>query len=197
MAQQQVSNFWIQAHLSRALLLLALTAACAFPSAAQHHALILIPVQQGKAVLSQTGRVTTLTFTPTSGKAEQIALTHESDYPQGTNAPIKARLVAESPGQYLIFTDTFASNPGNPQGECGASPGGERYLHVVSLPQAKETFSTIVESCRQDIESKATTPEWDAAKHVLTVRFTHYDNHSPRDSYQVAPDGSVQPIKTS
>ena len=180
---------------SRPLFVLALTvAAFATPP---HQAPVTIPaVHHGKAVLSQNGRVTTLTFTPTLGKEVQIPLTHESDYPQGYNGPIKARLIVESSGQYLVFTDTFASNPGNPQGECGASPGGERYLHVVSLAQAKETFSTLIESCRQDIEAKSTSPEWDAVKHTLTVRFTKYDSHSPRDTYQIDPGGSVQLIKT-
>ena len=184
-------------HLASAAFALLIGGAAAAQAHAPRQSPLHIPdVHSGQAVLRQGGRVTSLVFTPAAGKTEEIPLKHESDYPQGYNAPYKARVIAEEPGKYLIFTDTFASNPGNPQGECGASPTGERYLHVVSLAQSKETFSTIIASCRQDIESKPTTPDWDVVKHTLTVRFTKYDSHSPRDTYQVSPDGSVQQMKT-
>jgi hypothetical protein len=122
-------------------------------------------------------------------------LTHPSDYLQGTNAPYEARLIAESTQHFLIFTDTFASNPNNIQGQCGASTG-ERFVHVVALgAMPHETLSVLVESCWLDIEPAATTPEWTAKRDSagfigkLTLRFD--GGSQPTTVYYVSPDGEV------
>jgi hypothetical protein len=63
-------------------------------------------------------------------------------------------LVAENPDHFVIFTDTFASNPGNIQGHCGASETGERFVHVVALGAIPhETLSALMDSCLLDLEA--------------------------------------------
>jgi len=95
---------------------------------------VTIPhVRSGRAELFQQGRLTILELAAPKGRVQRIALTHPSEYRQGANAPFDARLIAESPHHFLIFTDTFASNPGNIQGQCGASESGERFVHIVAL----------------------------------------------------------------
>lgn len=164
---------------------------------------VVIPnVLSGRAELVQQGRLTILELAPPKASVQRIALTHPSDYLQGTNAPFKSRLIAESPQHFLIFTDSFDSNPGNPQGKCGASGPGEddraqeRFVHVVALGSVPhETLSVLVESCLLDLESTATSPEWfaktDSAGFVghLTVRF---ERGAPTTTvYFVESDGSV------
>lgn len=153
-------------------------------------------VRSGRAELVQQGRVTILKLSPPKSPSERIALTHPSDYRQGTAAPIDARLIAEHPHRFLIFTDTFASNPGNIQGKCGASESGERFVHVVALGGIPhETLSTLVESCLLDLEPTPTSPEWfakpDGAGFVgqLVLRFEQ--GKQPTAVYFVGPDGSV------
>jgi hypothetical protein len=159
-------------------------------------------VRSGRAELVQRGRLTVLELTPAKGTIQRIALTHPSDWQQGTNAPFGAKLVAESPQRFLIFTDSFDSNPGNPQGQCGAygptenDRGGERFVHVVALGAVPhETLSVLVESCLLDLEPAATSPEWLAAKTSggsegqLTLRFEHDTQTST--IYYVMPDGSI------
>jgi hypothetical protein len=159
-------------------------------------------VRSGRAELIQQGRLTILELTPTKGTVQRIALTHPSDWQQGTNAPFGAKLVAESPHRFLIFTDSFDSNPGNPQGQCGAygpseeDRGGERFVHVVALGSIPhETLSVLVESCLLDLESTSASPEWLAktasggSVGQLILRFER--GTQPTTSYYVMSDGSV------
>jgi hypothetical protein len=81
-------------------------------------------VRSGAAILRQEGRLTILEIKSRAGSSQRIALSHPSDYRQGTNAPYEAHLLAESPNHFLAFTDTFASNPGNIHGQCGADETG-------------------------------------------------------------------------
>jgi hypothetical protein len=137
--------------------------------------------------LQQEGRVTYLVLT-----SARVALTHKGAYPQGLNAPFAAKLIAEDPGHLLIFTDGFASNPGNIQGQCGGSPTGERYVHVVALgEQARETASHLIESCWLDIVP-ARAPRWDAAARTLTVDLLSNEKEPTHIVYHIASDGTVK-----
>ena len=164
---------------------------------------VTIPsVRSGHAELIQKGRLTILELAPPKVRVQRIALTHPSDYQQGSNAPFKAQLIAESPGHFLVFTDSFDSNPGNPQGQCGAygpteeDRGGERFVHVVALGDIPhETLSVLVESCLLDLESSPTSPEWvaktDSAGDIgqLILRFER--GTQVTTIYYVTADGSV------
>jgi hypothetical protein len=130
-------------------------------SAAEKHSITIAHVRAGTATLAQQGRLTVLEMKLPGGFSQRIPLSHPTDYRQGTNAPHKAQLVAESPTHFLIFTDAFASNPGNIQGRCGASETGERFLHVVALGAGPhETLSVLMDSCLLDLEATQQSPEW-------------------------------------
>lgn len=158
---------------------------------------VTIPhVRSGRAELLQRGRLTILELSPPKGPVQRIALTHPSDYRHGTTAPFDARLIAEIPHRFLIFTDTFASNPGNIQGRCGASETGERFIHVVALGAVPhETLSTLVDSCLLDLVATATSPQWlgkpDSAGFVGQLILRFEPGTQPTTVYYVAPDGSV------
>jgi hypothetical protein len=171
-------------------------AVAAILAVAQQRPVRIPHVRSGRAELLQRGRDTILELSPPKGPVQRIALTHPSDYRQGTAAPFDARLIAESVHHFLIFTDRFASNPGNIQGKCGASETGERFVHVVSLGGIPhETLSTLVESCLLDLEATPASPEWlakpDSAGSVgqLVIRFE--PGKQPTAVYYVRPDGSV------
>ena len=153
-------------------------------------------VRSGQAHLLQQGRLTILELASPKSPVEDIALTHPSNLWQRTGAPQDAQLIAESPHHFLIFTDSFASNPGNPQGQCGASDPGERFVHVVALGALPhETLSVLVESCLLDLEPTPTSPKWLAKPNgagfagQLTLGFEQ--GTQPTTIYSVAPDGSV------
>ncbi|MHB8541757.1 MAG: hypothetical protein ACYDCD_12585 [Candidatus Acidiferrales bacterium] len=158
---------------------------------------VTIPhVRSGRAELLQQGRLTILKLSSPKGPVQRIALTRPSDYRQGTDAPFDARLIAESPHRFIIFTDTFASNPGDIQGKCGGSETGERFVHVVALGAIPhETLSVLVDSCLLDLEATPASPEWlakpDSAGYVgqLIIRFE--PGTQPTTVYYVGPDGSV------
>jgi len=167
---------------------------------AQQRPVTISHVRSGHAQLLQQGRLTILELASSGSPVQRIALSHPSDYWQGTNGPFDALLIAESPHHFLIFTDTFDSNPGNPQGQCGASEAGdrtgERFVHVVSLGAVPhETLSVLVESCLLDLEPTSTSPEWvakpDSAGSVgqLVLRFEH--GTQPTTLYYVSLDGAV------
>jgi hypothetical protein len=125
---------------------------------------------------------------------QRIALSHPSGYRQGTNPPYEAKLIAETPGHFLVFTDRFESNPANVQGHCGASDG-ERFLHVVSLGTIPhETLSVLIESCLVDLEPTSRSPEWiakpDSAGFIGKLVVT-FESDTPAETYWLAPDGSV------
>lgn len=150
-------------------------------------------VRSGRAILRQETRTTVFLLTSKNGRISKIALTHPSDYPERLYAPFAAQVVAEIPGQLLILTDSFASNPGNVQGKCGASDTGERFLHVLSLrPPARESFSVLLESCLQDIEPKEGTPEFDPSSRTLTLRFDTHNETPETRIYHIAADNSVK-----
>lgn len=153
-------------------------------------------VRTGRAELVQRGRLTILELSRRNEPIQRIPLTHPSNYRQGANAPVDARLIAESPQHYLIFTDSFASNPGDVQGICGADETGERFVHVVALESIPhETLSTLVASCLLDLEATPASPEWlrkpDSAGFAgqLILRFA--PGTQPSTVYYVGPDGSV------
>lgn len=171
-------------------------AVAAVLAVAQQPPLRIPHVRSGRAELLQQGRVTILELSPPRGPVQRIALTHPSDYRQGTDAPFDARLIAESPNRFLIFTDTFASNPGNIQGKCGASETGERFVHVVALGAVPhETLSTLVESCLLDLEATQGSPKWlakpDSAGFVGQLILPFEPGKQPTTVYYVGPDGSV------
>lgn len=149
----------------------------------------------GTAVLLQEGRLTILEI-KTHTESRRIALSHPSDYRQGINSAYQAQLVAESPNHFLIFTDTFASNPGNIQGRCGASETGERFLHVIALGTLPhETLSVLVDSCLLDLEPTSGSPEWlpksDSAGFVGQIVLSFEHGKPPSAAYFVEPDGAV------
>jgi len=166
-------------------------------AAAQHRlppqrTLAIAHVRSGQATLRQQARTTFLLLALKNGKTKKIALTHPSEYRQGLNAPYAASVVAEIPGKLLIFTDTFASNPGNEQGQCGASETGERFLHVVSLTApVRESLSVLVESCLLDIEPKAGTPAFDLPSRTLRLEFDVNNGKPAVQTYHIAADNSV------
>jgi hypothetical protein len=174
---------------------------CGRIATAEQHALSIPNVRSGAAKLRQHGRLTILEIVSPPRSTLRVPLTHPSDYRQGTNAPYEAHIVAESPNHFLIFTDAFASNPGNIQGHCGASPTGERYVHVVSLEAPQhESLSVLIDSCLLDIEPSAQNPEWiarpDSAGFVGSLKLSFESGTQPTSIFYIAPDGSVSRPKT-
>jgi hypothetical protein len=146
----------------------------------------------GRGLLEQDGRKTVLVLTAKDGTTTRTELTHRDEYPQGFNPPYAAHVIAEDPGQLLIFTDTFASNPGNPQGQCGASSTGERFLHVVSLRvPPRESLSVLIESCWRDIEPRVGMAQFDRSSRTLTLRFKVNDGKPLTSIFHIAADNSV------
>jgi hypothetical protein len=165
-------------------------------SAAEEHAIRIRNMRSGTAILRQQGRLTILEIKARAGPSQRVALSHPSDYRQGTTAPHEARLVAESPNHFLIFTDTFASNPGNIQGHCGASDTGERFVHVIALGAIPhETLSVLMESCLLDLEPTSRSPEWiakpDSAGFIGRIILSFERDTRPTAVYYVGPDGAV------
>lgn len=161
----------------------------------QHRPLTIPHVRSGHAELHQHGRLTILEFTPTNGQLQKIPLSHPSDYQNVNNTPFAARLVAENPHHFLIFTDSFVSNA-DIQGMCGASLTGERFVHVVAIGNfPHETLSVLVESCLLDIEPKAESPEChlkkDSAGDVGQIILSFETDTQPTTVYYVELDGSV------
>lgn len=175
-----------------------LTAAATLALAQQRHT--ILGVRNGHAELVQKGRLTILELASHGNPVQRVALTYPSD--KARDAPFDARLIAQSPHRFLIFTDTFASNPWNIQGQCGASESGERFVHVVALGAAPhETLSALVDSCLLDLEPTPGSPEWHAEPNSagfageLTLRFE--GGSRPTIVYHVASDGSVSRLGTS
>lgn len=164
--------------------------------AAQDHPIAIRNVHTGAAELRQQGRLTILDIEFRPGHTHHIALTHPSDSRQGTNAPYAAQWIAESPDHFLIFTDTFASDPGDTKGHCAASKTGERFVHVVALGAIPhETLSVLAGSCLLDVEPASGSPEWIAKKDstgfVGRLRLRFEGDTQPTAAYYVAPDGAV------
>jgi hypothetical protein len=164
--------------------------------AAQDRPIAIRNVRTGPAALLQQGRLTILDIELRPGHTRHIALTHPSDSRQGTNAPYAAQWIAESPDHFLIFTDTFASEPGDTKGHCAAGKTGERFVHVVALSAIPhETLSVLAGSCLLDVEPAAGSPEWVAKKDstgfVGRLRLRFEGDTQPTAAYYVAPDGEV------
>jgi len=177
-------------------LALGLTGRSVLTFAAEKDVVRIANVRSGTATLLQQQRLTILEVKSGAGAVQRVALSHPTDYRQGTNAPYEAKLIAESPHHFLIFTDTFASNPGNVQGRCGASETGERFLHVVALEGIPhETLSILIDSCLLDVEPTSRSPEWvektDSAGFVGRVILSFERGVPRRIVYYVAPDGAV------
>jgi len=176
--------------------LLALTCGSLLAVGREQRSITIANVRSGAATLRQQQRLTILELKSRAGSVKRIALSHPSEYRQGTNAPYQAQLVAESPNHFLIFTDTFASNPGNEQGHCGASETGERFLHIIALEAIPhETLSVLMDSCLLDVEPTTQSPEWvvktDSAGFVGRI-ILRFERGAPRTVvYYVAPDGAV------
>lgn len=165
-------------------------------AAAQRRPVTIPHVRSGRAELLQEGRLTILELSSPKGPVQRIALTHPTDYRQGTDAPFDARLIAESPHRFIIFTDTFASNPGDIQGKCGGNETGERFVHVVALGAIPhETLSALVDSCLLDLEAIPASPEWlakpDSAGFVGQLILRFEPGTQPTAVHYVGPDGSV------
>jgi hypothetical protein len=163
---------------------------------AQQRPILIQNIHSGRAVLRQQSRLTILEFTPSGGTEKRVALTHPTDYRQGTNAPYASKLIAEYPGHFLIFVDVFASNPGNVQGKCGASPDGEQFLHVVALGTLPhETLSLLFQSCLLDIEPSDRIPKWipkqDSAGFAGELILRSESDPDHKVVYWVDPDGAV------
>jgi hypothetical protein len=179
-----------------ALSLLSIGFAMLPAAGAAQHAVTIRDVRSGTAMLRQHGRLTILEIKPHAGSSLRIALSHPSDYRQGTDGPTEAHLVAENPDHFVIFTDTFASNPGNIQGHCGASETGERFVHVVALGAIPhETLSALMDSCLLDLEATSQSPEWiaksDSAGFSGRIILSFEEGTQPTTVYYVAPDGAV------
>jgi hypothetical protein len=164
--------------------------------AADEHGITIRTARSGTATLRQQGRLTILVIESHAGSLQRVPLSHPSDYRQGTNVPSEAKLIAESPDHFLIFTDTFASNPGNVQGRCGASETGERFVHVVALGAIPhETLSMLMDSCLLDLEATSRSPEWivktDSAGFIGRIILSFEGGTHPTVSYYVSPDGGV------
>jgi len=176
--------------------LLALTSDSLLAAAVEKHSITIANLRSGTATLRQQQRLTILEIKSRAGAVHRVALSHPSDYRQGTNAPYEAQLITESPNHFLIFTDTFASNPSNVQGRCGASETGERFIHVVALDAIPhETLSVLMDSCLLDLEAAPQSPTWiaksDSAGFVGRIVLSFEQGTRPSIAYYIAPDGAV------
>lgn len=147
------------------------------------HTLAINPVQSGRAVLRCEAGSTTFVLTSPRGETFQVPLVHKDLFGGKSNPPFEASVIAENPGQLLIFTDTFASNPSGGSHQCGA--GEELYLHVLSLTQpVHESLSVLVDSCWQSLESSGV--EFDQTSRTLSIGL-----NDSQVVYHVSNDNSV------
>jgi hypothetical protein len=182
--------------LQRSTALLGLTISLQAQQPSHSRALVKIPnVKSGHAVIHQRGLITTLVLTTPSGKLQKAILTHKSSDPRFLTTPYKARVLAEISNNFLIFTDTFLSNPDHEQGDCGANLTGETYLHVVSLtPTLHETLSALIDSCLLGI-SNMESPAFDPSSRTLTFDLMGGVDLPYAFIYQIGPDNSVKLIQ--
>jgi hypothetical protein len=130
-----------------------------------------------------------------SGKMNRIALSYEEIGQQRRGEIWDATVLAEDPGHFVIFTDRFSSNF-NIQGECGANPDGERYLHIVTLTTPmRETFSLNIDSCYRSLSTVRDYPKYDFVTHTLVVKTDHEDTSITSVArYRIATNGSVEMV---
>lgn len=126
----------------------------------------------------------------------RIPLSHEEIGQQRRGEIWDAAVLAEDPGHFVIFTDRFSSNA-NIQGECGANPDGERYLHAVTLiPPMHETFSLNIDSCYRSLTTVHGYPKYDPATHILIIKTAHNDTSVVGVTrYRVTASGGVEMIR--
>jgi len=130
-----------------------------------------------------------------SGKMNRIPLTHQEIGQQRRGEIWDATVIAEDLGHFVIFTDRFSSNA-NIQGECGANPVGERYLHVVTLTTPmRETLSLNIDSCYRSLSTPRGYPKYDPVPRILVIKTEHEDTSITNVSrYRIAIDGNVEMI---
>lgn len=130
-----------------------------------------------------------------SGKMNRIPLSYEELGQQRRAEIWDATVLAENSGHFLIFTDRFSSNA-NIQGQCGANPDGERYLHVVKLTTPmRETLSLSIDSCYRSLSTVSGYPKYDPVTHILIIKTEHEDTNLISVSrYRIAINGSVELI---
>ena len=131
-----------------------------------------------------------------SGTMNRVSLSYEEIGQQRRAEIWEATVLGEDPGHFVIFTDRFSSNA-NIQGECGANPDGERYLHVVSLTiPMRETFSLNIDSCYQSLSTIHGYPKYDPVTHILVIKTEHEDTSVTNVTrYRIATNGSVEMIQ--
>jgi len=130
-----------------------------------------------------------------SGKMNRIPLSYEEIGQQRRAEIWDATVLAEDPGHFVIFTDRFSSNA-NLQGQCGASPDGERYLHVVTLTiPIRETLSLNIDSCYRSLSTIDGYPKYDPATRTLVIKTEHGDTSVTSISrYRIGGNGEVELI---
>ena len=167
---------------------------------------LLVTITSGMSVpLTQlhSGRGTVHYFHPpnvvldlrlASGQVNRIPLTHEAIGQQRRGDIWNAKVLAEDPGHFVIFTDRFSSNA-NVQGQCGASDG-EEYLHIVKLvPPMRETLSLNVDSCYRFLNPVHGYPKYDPVTHILVIKTEHEDtNVTTVTRYRISTNGSAEMI---
>lgn len=124
----------------------------------------------------------------------RIPLSYEEIGQQRRAEIWNATVLAEDPGQFVIFTDLFSSNA-NIQGECGASDG-ERFLHVIKLTTPmRETFSLNIDSCYRSLSTIDGYPKYDPVTHILVIKTEHEDTSvTSVTRYRIATNGNVELI---
>lgn len=129
-----------------------------------------------------------------SGKVNRIPLTYEEIGQQRRADIWDAKVLAEDPGHFMIFTDRFSSNS-NIQGQCGASDG-EQYLHVVALTvPMRETLSLNIDSCYRFLKPVSGYPKYEPDTHVLIIKIEHEDSDTTTVTrYHISSNGSVELI---
>ena len=130
-----------------------------------------------------------------SGKMNRIPLSYEEIGQQRRAEIWDATVLAEEPGHFVIFTDRFSSNA-NIQGECGANPDGERYLHVVRLTTpVRETYSLNIESCYRSLSTIHGYPKYDPATRTLVIESEHGGTSVTSVArYRIGGNGGVELI---
>ncbi len=130
-----------------------------------------------------------------SGRINRIPLSYEEIGQQRRGEIWDATVLAEDPGHFVIFTDRFSSNA-NIQGECGANPDGERYLHVVTLTSPlRETFSLNIDSCYRSLSTIRDYPKYDPMTRILVIKTDHEDvSLISVARYRIAANAGVEMI---
>lgn len=150
----------------------------------------LAGARSGRTWLRQHGGDTILSFTPPHRPTRHLTLAKGG----APHSLMAARLIGEIEGKVLLLSDSYASNPYNATGQCGA--GEEASLQVIALTGStlRETFAMPIASCWMSLDLK---PCWDGTKRILSLRNQGADETAPREGlYRVAEDGTVTPLSS-